>query len=193
MEAVEPLPVQEPLEAKTPLKLVVQLMKRWRDIAYDKNPDLAPISIVLTTLAGLLYGGQQSVNQALTDILHGIVTSLPNGGRRLLVINPTNPKEDLSERWDEVPGAYQAFVAGVISFQKTWQAINQQSGLPSIASTLAVLFGEEISKSVVTEQAQAIEKARKEKKLAIQRTSGVLTTVTSPSSHPVKPNTFHGS
>ncbi len=193
LERVEPLPAQEPLEVKTPLKLVVQLMKRWRDIAYTEKPDLAPISIVLTTLAGLHYGGQQSVNQALSRVLEGIVNGLPNGGGRLLVINPTNPKEDLSERWDEIPGAYQAFVTGMISFQKTWQAINQQSGVPAIASMLGGLFGEQLSKSVVSEQAQAIEKVRRDKKLAVQRTSGVLTVTGTTSSRPVRPNTFHGS
>jgi hypothetical protein len=192
-ERVEPLPIHEPFEAKATLQRVVQLLKRWRDIAYAKNLDLAPVSIVLTTLAAQHYGGERSVNEALTNVLDGIVASLSaNGKGRLIVLNPTNPREDLSERWDEVPDAYNAFVSGIISFRKAWNNITQQYGIPSVSAGLTALFGEEITKSVVTEQAETIEKFRREKKLAVQRSSGILAAA-SPSSHLIKPNTFHGS
>jgi hypothetical protein len=114
-ERVEPLPIHEPFEIKATLQRVVQLLKRWRDIAYAKNPDLAPVSIVLTTLAAQHYNGDQSVNAALMNVLDGIVASFSaNGNGRLVVLNPTNSKEDLSERWDEVPDAYKAFASGII-------------------------------------------------------------------------------
>jgi hypothetical protein len=193
-ERVEPLPGHEPFEVKATLQRVVQLVKRWRDITYAKNFDLAPVSIVLTTLTAQHYSGERSVNEALTNVLDGIVASLSaNGKGRLIVLNPTNPREDLSERWNEVPDAYSAFVSGIISFRKAWNNITQQYGIPSVSAGLTALFGEEITKSVVTEQAETIEKFRREKKLAVQRSSGILAATTSPSSHPIKPNTFHGS
>src|SRR5262249_1555277 len=124
LEKAEPLPKQEPMEQKAPLKRVVQLLKRWRDIAYAKSPNIAPISIVLTTLATQHYRYQESVNDALTGVLNNLVTSLPASGRRLVVLNPTNQKEDLSERWDENPGAYELFISSIITFQRQWGWLN---------------------------------------------------------------------
>lgn len=193
-ERVEPMPVQEPLEVKAPLKRVVQLIKRWRDVTYAKSSDIAPVSIVLTTLAAQCYSGEQSVGEALGNILDGIVAGLPpNGRQRLVVLNPTNYDEDLSEHWDDIQGAYQAFVSGILGFQKAWRAIEQQSGIPSVGSALAALFGEEPTKSAIRQEAESVEKARREKKLAVQRASGLLTTAVSPSAQPLKPNTFYGS
>ena len=37
-----PLPAQETTEQKRPLQLIVQLLKRWRDLYYQKREDLAP-------------------------------------------------------------------------------------------------------------------------------------------------------
>ena len=53
---VEPLPALQATEEKTMLQLVVQFLKRWRDVHYA-NSEYPPISIVLTTLAADLYTG----------------------------------------------------------------------------------------------------------------------------------------
>ena len=71
VQKAEPLPEQESVEEKAPLKRAVQLLKRWRDISYARNLDMAPVSIVLTTLAAQHYGRQGSVNEALMGILNG--------------------------------------------------------------------------------------------------------------------------
>lgn len=189
---VEPLPGPEPIDLKTPLKRVVQLLKRWRDVAYAKNSDGAPISIVLTTLAGNFYSGQESVSKALADILDRIVANLPLDGGRLIVRNPTNPDEDLSERWGENPNAYRAFVSGIIALRKSWHEVNQQGGIHRVTATLQRLFGEDLAESVVKEQAEFIEQVRSQQRLGVQRGSGVLTSVTAAGSMPVRPNTFHG-
>jgi len=55
---VEPLPALQVAEEKTMTQLVVQLLKRWRDVHYA-NSEYPPISIVLTTLAADLYTGEQ--------------------------------------------------------------------------------------------------------------------------------------
>ncbi len=192
-EHQEPLPSQEPLEIKAPLKRVVQLIKRWRDVTYAENPEIAPISIVLTTLAAEHYGGQQSVSEVLDSVLDRIVASLPPMSRRLQVLNPTNEKEDLSEKWDKDPEAYDAFVSGIIGFQQSWHSISQARGIPQVSAALRDLFGENLTTGVVKEQAELIRKAHSERQLGIQKSSGILSGVTTASSVPVRPNTFYGS
>ena len=70
----------------------MQLIKRYRDVYFEENADSAPISIVLTTLAGQIYKGQSSVYKAISDILEGILMNLPSDGKRLIVLNPTNKR-----------------------------------------------------------------------------------------------------
>jgi hypothetical protein len=48
MEKAKPVPAQEAVHEKEPLQLAVQLLKRWRDLAFAEEC-LAPISVVLTT------------------------------------------------------------------------------------------------------------------------------------------------
>lgn len=192
-EKVEPLPGQDLIEAKPPLKRAVQLMKRWRGVAYANRQDVAPISIVLTTLGGLHYRGERSVNEALRNILDGIVASLPQRGERLMVLNPTNPKEDLSERWDDKPESYQAFVSGILAFQRAWRDLNGTRGISEVCAALSRLFGEDPTKTAVREQALIVQRLRGDRQLGVKKGSGLLASGSSTAAIVVPPNIFHGS
>ena len=54
---------------KTPLQMVIQLLKRHRDICFEKDPDNSPISIIITTLAAEAYRGEANVYEAMCNIL----------------------------------------------------------------------------------------------------------------------------
>ena len=188
-EKIEPLPDWEPHQSKSPLCRTVQLLKRWRDIRYARTPDLAPISIVLTTLAGHYYGGEELVDQALERIVDHIVAALPSVGR-LIVLNPRNPKEDLSERWKNL-AMYQAFVSGIRELQTTLAQLRREHNMTKVQIVLQNLFGEELAKTVLMEQAKAIDTFRTGKRLGVTRGSGTLAGI-SVLSVPVKKNTFYG-
>jgi hypothetical protein len=188
----EPLPNQVAAEDMVVLKLAVQLLKRWRDLVFARNLELAPISIVLTTLAGNHYSRQDSVNDALLAILDGIVASLPTQGR-LVVRNPSNSKEDLSERWDRHPEAYRAFVKEISHFASQWRQLNTHQGIPQIATLLEQLFGESLAKNVIGEQAEFMEAERKAGRLAVGASGGAIVSTWTPHSTPIRRNTFYGS
>jgi hypothetical protein len=184
-----PLPRRQEAEDKRPLQLAVQLIKRWRDLAYGGS-DLAPISVVLTTLAADHYRGEDSVSLAVTTILSGIrqaVAEAEARGSRLIVLNPSNPAEDLSERWDGSPEAYAAFKAGIAEFEKTWRGVVEAGG--NVSQTLEKLFGEPV-KAAVLSQAKRLQEARLGNNLSIGSAgligTGALATI------PVKPNVFYG-
>jgi hypothetical protein len=89
----------------------VQLLKRWRDLAFAEEC-LAPISVVLTTLAGMHYAGEESVSEALTTILAGIVNAIALAdlqGKRIVVRNPSNLLEDCPHRSSAIPGDSEPF------------------------------------------------------------------------------------
>lgn len=192
---VAPLPDYEHVDELPSLKRVVQLLKRWRDIAFADCRGLAPVSVVLTTLAAHNYGGDQSVSQSLLRILNGIVESLPANDVPLDVPNPTNPDEPLSEKWRENPEAYRLFASRIRRFRNDWQIICCLTGIDNLAPQLEALFeepGHHLMKGAIHEYSEPMIRARQSGTLGIHRSTGLLTTATMPTVSRIPRNTFHG-
>ena len=191
LERADPIPDQQAVADKDVLQLVVQLSKRWRDMHYAEDPELAPISIILTTLAGHTYRGERSVSRALTSMLNGVVeligVSRRAGERHLHICNPSNLAEDLSERWDSNPSAYDAFDRGIRDFHRRWsQLIARQGG---VDAELIALFGEPVT-TVLRKRAQRLQESRLGRKSGV--TSAGIIASSSAATVQVRPNTFHG-
>lgn len=188
---MQPLPPPESAERKSPLKRAVQLLKRHRDVEFKENEDQAPISIVLSTLAGWHYQGETSVADALARILERIAENLPPRGQRIIVLNPTNPQEDLSERWDDDPAAYGAFVTWAQHFHELWSSVEQARDRVKLSKVLSVMFGEDVTNESFSEQAEFLENARRKNLLGISRGSGLVSIGTAPNIS-IPRNTFYG-
>ncbi|MGB7281871.1 MAG: nucleotidyltransferase [Candidatus Acidiferrum sp.] len=188
MEKAEPIPPQEAAEEKAILKRVVQLLKRWRDVRFQREPKLAPISMVLTTLAAQAYGGEHTVTEAMTSVLNSFVSLAASSNPRIYVPNPANPKEDLSERWDD-RAQYRAFVDGVREFHKRWNEALAARGIQNVSQQLESLFGEPVT-AALKKQARTLQELREKSSLRV--TSAGLLTSAPAVGIPVRPNTFHG-
>lgn len=189
---VEPLPEQQAYEDLVTLKRAVQLLKRYRDVSLDYLPEKErPISIVLTTLAAQNYYGQRSVVQAINDILEGIINGIPSSGR-IVVLNPTNDQEDLSERWDKNPQLYITFINWVKDFKIKWESLAETRGIQNIKLELEKMFGERVTKEVVEDYVKSYEPLRNSGSLAVSKGSGIIVPATTVSSVPIKKNTFYG-
>lgn len=189
--SVEPLPPPEGAEDKNPLQLSTQLLKRARDVRFFARPDLAPISIVLTTLAGQHYRGELHPLQALSSIVDRVCESIPMYGR-LQVCNPANPKEDLSERWENDRAAHDAFVGFMRELSWQLHELQRADGIAAAKKRLEKLFGADVADRVVRDQASAIERARGRHDLRVIAASGSLTSSAATVTVPVKRNTFYG-
>ena len=82
---------------KTPLQRAIQILKRHRDVMFKDNPELAPISMILTTLAAHAYEGEDTVYNALVGILDRMPDYVRPSAPR--IPNPVNPGEDFADRW----------------------------------------------------------------------------------------------
>lgn len=96
--SVEDVP---PYEWKTPLQRSIQILKRHRDVMFQGNPGVAPISMIITNLAARAYAGEADVWSALTNI----VERLPQyvNPTRPRVPNPADPAEDYADKWARNP------------------------------------------------------------------------------------------
>jgi len=86
-------------ELKTPLQRCVQILKRHRDQMFKDDPDDKPISILISTLAGRAYEGENNLADALQGILNRMEHHVKQTKPR--VENPVNPEEDFTDRWTE--------------------------------------------------------------------------------------------
>jgi hypothetical protein len=190
MDSAAPLPQPQTVEQKNPLQLSVQLFKRWRDRNYADAVDLAPVSIVLTTLMGDHYYGEQSVSSNLAFSVKAILDSLPSYGR-LIVVNPSHPQEELSERWKD-PAKYLAFVSGLKVFKKKLTDLANAEDMGRQSALLQDMFGDSVTKVAFAEQGRSIQKVRDAKNMGIARTAGGIVSLSSTASTPVPRNTFYG-
>src|SRR5882762_2068796 len=87
---------------KTPLQRCVQLLKRHRDVMFADNLELAPISIILTTLAARLYNGESDLTEALRSYVDGMEQIISRTAPR--IPNPVNPREDFADKWNSAEG-----------------------------------------------------------------------------------------
>lgn len=192
LDHAEPLPQQESLEEKAPLRCAIQLVKRYRDLAFTgEKSDLAPASILLNTLCAESYQGQESVSEAIFGILQGILYRIATTQGRLQVWNPANQvPEDLGERWERNPRAYQEFVHWIGNFHRRWEQLMNTTGHAAIAGILAILFEENLAQAAIRDSANWVDQGRLAGQLGTIPKTGVLTTRPCPIVIPK--NTFYG-
>ena len=91
---VDPAPVYR---SKTPLQQAVQLLKRHRDVMFADYCDSKPVSIILTTIAGLAYRHGESLAETMVQVL--IALEQVGASNTDQILNPVNPNENFADRW----------------------------------------------------------------------------------------------
>jgi hypothetical protein len=186
-ERAEPLPPNEPAEARQTLKRAVQLLKRRRDVVFGGADD-APRSVVLTTLAANAYAGAADTTDALLGILDGIAATIAATDGVMEVRNPTNEAENFAESWDHA--SYAAFVTFIHSFRADMHRLIAANGLTAIRERLEAMFGERPTVKAFEVLSRRIEEARRTTTLRVG--AGGLLTTSPVNTREVKPNTFFG-
>jgi hypothetical protein len=190
----EPLPQPVPSHEKPVLAQAVQLLKRHRDVVFD-NADEAPSSIVLTTLAGTFYQGEQFAENTLTQILDRIGVLAERDKLLTSVVNPACTDQKLCENW--TPRQCTMFADFVRTFGRRLRKLSSMQGVDEIGAELSDLFGDEtlgrkdvVSKAIVEYVDETVNKARKSDQLRFTK-SGALSTVAG-AGISVPKNTFYG-
>lgn len=143
--------------SKTPLQRAVQLIKRFRDIFFEKDDTYGTSSIVLTTLTGEFYAGENTIYETIDNILTKVISDYSNalfGGRRFKVLNPTNPNEDFTDKWTDQH--YDSFYNFIRDFHKRWSSIKHS--FEAGGNDYIKLFGEGIYKQTLKDQVAKMSK-----------------------------------
>ncbi|PWC93023.1 nucleotidyltransferase [Azospirillum sp. TSO5] len=194
---VEPFPTQAPL--KGVLRRTIQLAKRHRDVHFAKtDPSLAPISIIITTLAAKSYAYCVSsfVFDTELDLVESIIRFMPlfvdhghlNGKPQWYVWNETTQGENFAEKWNREPklaGAFRAWQARALS---DIQEMIGLAGLDTLNKSLAASFGEAPVAKAMGSLTSAVSEVRSAGGLTIRPTVGLA----AGAGTVVRTNTFFG-
>ncbi|MCK9220678.1 MAG: nucleotidyltransferase [Bacteroidales bacterium] len=190
--SAEKLPIDN-FKNKKPLQRAVQLIKRYRDIYFIKDDTYKTSSIILTTIAGVFYSGEESIFETIDKIITTIRAKVNEPIVRLKIVNPVNPNEDFTDKWDTEPEYYTEFKKFAIHLYNEWQKLKNELGVLEEGDIMKGLFGNETFVKAQTNQTLFLEGLRKQRDLGINRVSGTLTNLGSIGASTIKSNTFYGS
>ena len=198
--AVEPFPVHG--TAKGILRRTVQILKRHRDVHFlEVVEEIAPISIIITTLAAQSYEYcvKSFVFDSELDVLiatirlmpHSIDKPVVNGRRIYVVANETTVGENFAERWNTEPARAAAFYEWHAKALADFEALPDLQGIDVIGKSLEGSLGSSVVRKVIDARTDSISQARTAKKLYVAPTVG-LTLSSAANATPVRSNTFFG-
>lgn len=180
-------------KVKTPLQKVVQLLKRHRDIMYEKLPESSgknkPISIIITTIAAQLYNNEDNIVDTLDNFLDNAALYILNHKRndQYYIDNPSFPGENFADKWNEKPERAKAF------FDWLQQAKNELRSdslhlleRVGMGKRISESFGEKTGKRVFSSLVEELVSGIKDGTTKVDTSSGSLSktgTVTIKSNH----------
>jgi Adenylyl/Guanylyl and SMODS C-terminal sensor domain len=141
---------------KTPLQQAVQILKRHRDIRFAGDPDNKPISVILTTLAGLSYGGEASVGYALQAILAAMPTHIETRGGVIWIPNPTDPEENFADRWQQHPERKTKFFEWLEAARSDFSRIGALGNRETLVEEASKVMGGRVARGAAASLAKPV-------------------------------------
>jgi hypothetical protein len=197
---VEPYP--EPGGFKGILRRAVQIEKRHRDLMFVDDPDVAPLSVIITALTARSYEwcvkNREYDNEL--ELLFEVAQHIPDtievrrvdGQDHWTIWNETTDGENFAEKWNRRPERAEAFFTWHARFCSDLNELAAIQGIDRLGDMLKSLFGPRPATAAINSLTDRITKARQSGTLAVAPGIG-LTVGALAAATPVRANTFYGS
>jgi Second Messenger Oligonucleotide or Dinucleotide Synthetase domain len=183
------------------LRRSVQIAKRHRDIMFVDEPDVAPLSVIITTLASRSYEwcvtNREYENEL--ELLFDVIRHMPDtiqirhveGRVQWFIWNETASGENFAEKWNRRPEPAEAFYAWHQRFSSDLALLEAVSGLDRLGDLLKGLFGSRPATAAIDSITERVSTARRAGNLRVGPAVGVSVGAI-PASTSVRANTFYG-
>lgn len=185
------------------LRRIVQIAKRHRDIHFiDEDPCLAPLSIIITTLASrayeycvpnFVYGSEMEllcdVFRRMPDMLQSTAVA---GKVHWAIWNQTTAGENFAEKWNKDPRRAVAFHSWHAQALSDLEKLKTAQGLDEIRRLLGGVFGNAPAAKAVDALTDRVTAARTVSRLSVTRSAGLVASTAAAAATPVRANTFFG-
>lgn len=179
---------------RTPLQKAIQLLKRHRDITFANDEEVAPISIIITTLAAKAYNNETNIYDALNGILSRMASYIERDGRgKYKICNPVMEEENFADKWASAPEKAKAFFAWL---EKAKEEIVTKPMLIEDAVEQSKLikssFGDRVTNRAYNRIGEETRVARENQKLYTSKLKSGVSDVADGHSKPIPGHTFYG-
>lgn len=141
----DPVPPQEPPLEKSITVIVLQLLKRWRNIQYDLRPGRRPPSIMIAKLVADATNNSDSLSEAMFNqakYLLSIFCDCQDQGRLIHVENPICNEDILTDRWPSNLRDQGLFVNDLENLVEMMERLISGCNLAEMQKIMTRLFGE---------------------------------------------------
>nr|WP_166309181.1 nucleotidyltransferase [Bradyrhizobium sp. 2S1]MCK7664932.1 nucleotidyltransferase [Bradyrhizobium sp. 2S1] len=199
-DSVEPYP--EEMKLKGLLRRTVQIAKRHRDLEFiDDTDGLAPLSIIVTTLASRAYEfcvGNFVYDHEL-DLIVDLLRRMPNSietrvnGNRVewYLWNQTTVGENFCEKWNKHPERATAFFEWHAKLVADVEKLAAARGLDDVRRLLGDVVGRAPANAALDALTARVSTARTGNRLSVTKPAGLIVG-TAAGATPVRGNTFFG-
>ena len=161
----DPVPPQEPMGRKSMAVIVLQLLKRWRNVQYDRRPGRRPPSILISKLVADNAGQTDTLSHELLHQARQILALFEDcrmSGRLIREVNPVCPKDILTDRWPRSTEEQAVFVRDLRSLVADAERLVKGCSLDKMRAILARSFGEDPTGAAVEAYVERIGKPVRE-------------------------------
>jgi hypothetical protein len=148
------VPVQMPVYRKSRAVICLQLMKRWRNLAYDRRHATLriPPSILLAFYVASNANRTHTLADELIYQLESVISVLERvekAGRTVREFNPACDEDELTDRWPANSAEQRVFIGELRAF--VYELHRLQKGLPlaEMQRVLEDLFGERPARDAI--------------------------------------------
>lgn len=194
IRAAQDLPKDDPNHLKQPLQHAVQIIKRYRDIYFEGKEELAPSSIVLTTLVGELYRNENTIYETLNRVIERFELAIEEKKsmfQQFHISNPVLPEEIFTKEWDDKPKLFIAFVDFIQALRELWTKLHNSYG-NDLYELFKQNFGSTSFERALESQGMYVQKMRDLSYTGINTQNGMAGSILGEKKQRDKPNTFHG-
>jgi hypothetical protein len=197
--ASEPVRPQKPAHEKSKAVIVLQLLKRWRNVQYDsRKGQRRPPSIMMSRLIADAANQTDTLFRELmfqAAYMRQVIHGADAAGGKVRVVNPRCPQDVLTDRWPESAGEQRVFLTDLDRLLVKLARL-PESRLDEMRTILSELFGENPTGQAVESYVQRLGAGvASGRSLFMPGTGRVLTAAsTAPAQAiPTRPHKFFGS
>ena len=165
-------------EVKTTLQIAIEILKRYRDIKFQHNPEIKPISIIITTLMAEIYTGEENVYELIEKFSRDYTKYLEKDEKGNIVIkNPVNSDENFADKWQVYPERKEAFFEFMTQLRNevVTNKILLEGHQVEQAKVYKTLFGENMMNKVYEKKANETRVAREKGEVYLKENGNITT------------------
>lgn len=175
----DPVPAQMPIYRKSRAVICLQLIKRWRNLAYDRRHAARrmPPSVLLAYYVASHANQTRSLADELIHQVECIILALETAersGHTVREFNPACREDELTDRWPANVAEQRVFINELRAFVVQLERLQKGVPLAEMQSILEDLFGERPAQEAVRKFCgQHVNDNKKNKGFHILRTGSI--------------------